>query len=267
MARILLTALLIVFVNVLVGCQQPNQGAGSLLPSRAKYPPESAQVAVVSGAAEADIVEQVAANRQAYRQGLESLVEYYNKTGNNMKLKWAQKELARLDRAAQYRYIIEAEVAGAALKAKASIAEADELYAEAIKTYKKAKKLVLIIDNDKMRVALDKFNEVIRKYPTSDKIDDAAFKAGQIYYYFKDYSIALLYYQRTYQWDAETVYPARYKAAYILDRHLHQRDEALKLYQQFIEKGAEHLQYKRLAEQRILEKKKKKSEPTETGGQ
>ena len=50
-----------------------------------------------------------------------------------------------------------------------------------------------------------------------------------------DYKLALLYYQRTYQWDPETSYPARFKAAFILDRQFHQRDEALKLYQEALQ--------------------------------
>ena len=90
---------------------------------------------------------------------------------------------------------------------------------------------VVLKDENLLRMALDKYNQLISKFPTSDKIDDAAFRAAGIYEHFKDYSIAVQYYQRTYQWDPQTIYPAKYKAAFILDQRLHRRAEALQLYQ------------------------------------
>jgi tetratricopeptide (TPR) repeat protein len=100
-------------------------------------------------------------------------------------------------------------------------------------------------------LALETYNELIDKYPSSDKIDDAAFRAGRICEYFKDYTIALKYYQRTYQWDPETVYPARYKAAYILDVIQHRRAEALKTYQQALEKEDLSVKQREFVEERV----------------
>ena len=228
MARIALAALLIVSLNVLVGCGSIDGGEGQLIPASVKKFGYSGDVKV-SQAEEIDTVEQVAVNRQAYRQGLRLLINHYNKVGNNMKLRWTKKELAALNTMPQYKYIIEAEVAGPDLKASTAIPEADAMYRDAVYLEKKGKRLVLIKDNDLLRLALDRYNELIRMHPSSDKIDDAAYKAGSIYEYFKDYSIALLYYKRTYQWDPDTVYPARFKEAYILDRRLTRRAEALGL--------------------------------------
>jgi tetratricopeptide (TPR) repeat protein len=151
-------------------------------------------------AGEADIIEHMATSRLAYRQ---------------------------------YNYIIEASLAGPNLKAKDSDNKANYLYDEAYRLEKAAKRLFVkpFIDENLLRVTLDKYNQVIKQYPTSDKIDDAAYRAGGIYEYFKDYTIALLYYQRAYQWDSATANPARFKAAYILDQYLHRRAEALPLYQ------------------------------------
>ena len=210
-------------------------------------------VSKVAKAGEVDIVEQVAINRQAYRQGLEMLVAHYNRAGNNMKLGWAKKELSALDAIPQYNYILEASLAGPELKASKSIRDADDIYYEALYLESKAKKWVVIKDNELFRLALDKYNQLIRKHPSSDKIDDAAYKAGEIYEYFKDYTIAALYYQRAYQWDAETIYPAMYKEAFILDKRLHRRDEALEVYQQAIEKQMGHEEWKEYAERRIEE--------------
>jgi len=251
MARTILTVSLIFLLQVLVGCNNANSGKAQLIPNRAKASRESAALVKVVQPAETDIVEQLAINRQAYRQGLERLIKYYNETGNNMKLSWAKKELAALDRMPQYNYIIEASLAGPNLKAGTEITEADNLYYEGLTLEQKAKRLVVIRDDDLLRLALDKYNELIRKYPSSDKIDDAAYRAGCIYEYFNDYSIAVLYYQRTYQWNPESTYPARYKAAYILDKKLHRRDEALELYKQALEKEKLGEIYKEFTEKRI----------------
>ena len=253
MAKIILTTVLIVLSNVLVGCHGVDSGQSQLVPHQAKQSPAYSTVAKVPKGSQVDIVEQMAINRQAYRQGLESLIAYYHRTGNNMQLAWAEDELKRLNNMPQYNYIIEAGVAGPNLKAKASIPLADYMYEDAVRLEKRAKRLVVYIDEDLLRVALGQYNQLIRKHPTSDKIDDAAYRAAGIYEYFKDYSIALLYYQRAYQWDAETPYPARYKAACILDRHLSRRLEALKLYRQALEKEELNKNYKEFAEERIAE--------------
>jgi len=248
MAKTILTLLLIILLNVLAGCYGVDSGRSQLLPSPMKT------ISVVN-ASEADIIEHMTTNRLAYRQYLESLVAHYEKTGDNMKLGWAEDELDRLNDMPQYNYIIEASVAGPNLKAKDSITIADYMYDEAYRLEKRAKMLapVLIVHEDNLRLALDKYNQVIKQYPTCDKIDDAAFRAGGIYEYFKDYTIALLFYQRTYQWDPATIHPARFKAAYILDEHLLRRAEALELYQQAIQKENLDKEQKELAEKRIAE--------------
>jgi tetratricopeptide (TPR) repeat protein len=225
MAKTILTVLLIVLLNVLVGCYGPDSGRSQFLPTPMKT------VSVVE-AGEADIIEHMATSRLAYRQYLESLIVYYKKAGDNMKLGWAEDELKRLNKMPQYSYIIEASVAGPNLKAKDSDNAANYLYDEAYRLEKAARATwVVFVDENLLRVALDKYNQVIKQYPTSDKIDEAAYRAGGIYEYFKDYTIALLYYQRAYQWDPATTNPARFKAAYILDQYLHRRAEALPLYQ------------------------------------
>ena len=251
MARMILTTVLIVLLNVLVGCHSADSGRSQLVPARSK----AAVVAAVEvgKTGETDIIEQMAVNRRAYRHGLELLIAHYNNKGNNMKLAWAEDELKKLDEMPQYNYIIEASVAGPNLKATTLIAEAELMYMEAMRLEKKAKKLVVIKNEDLLRQALEQYNQLIRKHPSSDKIDDAAFRSAGIFEYFKDYTIALLYYQRAYQWDSNTPYPAEYKAARILDRHLHRRAEALELYHQAVKREGMSRSYRDLAEMRITE--------------
>jgi len=244
MARKGCTVILIVLLSVLVGCQGVDKGRGQRLPRdrRQNYGPGT--VVNIADTSEVDLVEQMAVNRQAYRQGLELLAGYYMRTGNNMKLEWAQKELAALDAMPKYIYIIEAEVAPANLQVSASIPEADDLYYEAEEIDKEAGTLPVLKNENQLRLALGKYIEVIRKYPASDKIDDAAYKAGVIYEYFKDYSIALLYYKRAFQWDPDTIYPARFRAARVLDKNLHRNAEALQLYQQAVKTEGQYEKYR-----------------------
>jgi len=254
MARVILTAVLVVLLNVVVGCNNIDSGRSQLMPARTRTSLGSAATVNIAEASETDIIEQVAINRQAYRQGLELLVEYYTKAGDNMRLVWAKRELAALNAMPQYKYIIGAGLAGPNLKASASIPEADDLYFDALVLEKKARNLIVVKDAGLLRLVLDKYNQLISKYPTSDKIDDAAFRAGGIYEHFKDYTIAVLYYKRAYQWDPDTTYPARFKAAYVLDIRLHRRAEALELYQQAVEVAKEtgrHSKFKKYAENRI----------------
>jgi len=260
----MLMAVVIVLLSLLVGCRGVDSGASQLVSMNVSPSPWSTEVLKAAQAGEADIVEQVVVNRRAYHQGLEMLVDYYTRTGDNMKLTWAKRELEALEKMPQYDYIIEASVAGSDLKATTSIAEADYMYWQAQQLEKKAKRLVIIKDEDLLRLALDKYNELIRKHPSSDKIDDAAYRAAGIYEYFKDYTLAVLYYQRVYQWDPETVYPAKYKAAYILDRKLHRRAEALQLYQQVLQQKGLEENYKQLAESRIKQLTKTEEELEES---
>jgi len=247
MARTILTAVLIVLLNVLVGCTSVDSGRSQVAP--AHYGP--APVISITGTGESDLIEQMALNRQAYRQGLELLVKFYTRVGNNMKLQWAQKELTGLDSVIQYNYIVEAETK-ANLKADTSISGADALYDEALQIEKKAGTLFLK-DKQMLRLALTKYNQLIEKHGSSDKIDDAAYRAAGIYDYFKDYTLAVMYYKRVYQWDRYTVYPAKYRAAKILDKRLHERTEALELYRQVIGDEAVPMNYREYAELRIKE--------------
>jgi len=251
MARVLLTALLVVMVSVFVGCAPVDTGVSRRLPSgNGAALPENINI---DKASEADIVEQMAVSRDAYRQGLGLLVQYYAKAGYNMKLKWARKELAALDAMPRYSYIIEAGVAGPDLRASASIATANNLFAEGDRLERQGGMFGLIKNNNTLRLALSKFQSVISRYPTSDKIDDAAYQAGYITEYFKDYQIALVYYQRAYQWDARTPYPARFREAHVLDVQLHRRAEALDAYQRALSsvRQGEHRDWVSYAKKRV----------------
>ena len=232
MARKFLAIVFISAIIIITGCNKANTGKSRLVTEETKISEAAYLPSDIVDAAETDLVEKMAKSRTEYRQGLNALIDYYNKAGNNMKMNWAKTELQQFDEKAQYNYISEASMAGPQLKAADEIQEANELYAQASELERKASSLLVIKDSDTLRLALKKYNELIRNYPTSDKIDDAAYSSARIYEHFKDYEIALTYYQRTYQWNPQTSYPAKYRAAWLLDYHLRCRDQALLLYQE-----------------------------------
>jgi tetratricopeptide (TPR) repeat protein len=263
MAKKVCTLILIVLLNVLVGCQNPNSGYSRRLPPRTRPSIGTGQTINLTDAGEIDLVEKVAASRQAYKQGLELLVKYYTKTGDNQKLGWANKELNALNVIPQYDYIVPV-VQPKDYRATTSIPDADLLYEDALIQKNQAEKFgLLLVDKDLYRMALKKFEDVIKRYPTSDKIDDAAYYAGEISEYFKDYSIALEYYQAAYTWDPETDHPARFRAARILDQQMHNNAAALELYKKAVEtegKLGKYREWKESAEQRIRALEKSRTE-------
>jgi tetratricopeptide (TPR) repeat protein len=226
-----------------------------------------------SAAEEVALAEDVTAKRLAYRKELEKLKSYYEQSGNQLKIEWVNRELASIAAAPRYSYILQGEVAGDKLVAKDSIPKADILYKEALDIYNHTDVIFPIplyvghedtafpahvpvfVSKKKLQRALNKCNDLIKEYPTSDKIDDAAYMAGEIHEFFKDYSIAVLYYKRAFQWDPQTPYPARYDAANLLDHQLFERDKALELYRESLQKEKEYLNNDtvKLIEQRIAD--------------
>jgi tetratricopeptide (TPR) repeat protein len=234
-------------------------------------PAEMAQAAATGyhmpDATEVDLVEALASSRQEYYAHLQSLQRFYAARGYSVKKAWADKELASVGQIPQYRYLTPAETALADRRATDSIEEADILFNEAISLYQDAGALLIFTDEEKLRMALNKFNELIETYPSSDKIDDSAYRAGRIYEHFKDYEIAAAYYQRAFQWNEVTPYPARFRAALLMDQKLHDRAAALALYRLAVEYESRYQENTEYAKERILALSKAQGEPIETPGE
>jgi tetratricopeptide (TPR) repeat protein len=250
-----------VLLTLLVGCET-DTGTSQKLPGRSNpyMADPNKPLAVPTSANEIDLVEKMASDRQAYQRSLQALIQYYSAVGNHDKIGWAKEELTALNRIPQYQYFVDMP---ATLKAKESIAAADQLYQEAEKLERDAGVIpVTQLKNEEMlRAALRKYEELINRHPTSDKIGDAAYKMGRIHEGFRSFTIALLCYQRAYQWDPATRYPARFRAADILDRRLHRRAEALQVYQEAIVKEAQHTDLRLMAERRVQELNTSKDSP------
>ncbi|OQY04733.1 MAG: hypothetical protein B6I25_06585 [Planctomycetales bacterium 4572_13] len=251
MTRISLIAALVLPGLFLVGCDNTKSRDAHLLEPQAPVAVEQDGVYLAPGANEVDFVENLAASRDAYRQALIGLLDHYSTIGNATKLQWAQTELKTFDQMVRYQYLQPAEWVPENLAATDSIEEADALYGEAKGLYNESGAMIIVTNKAKLQQALGLFNQLIQQYPTSDKIDDAAYKAGRIYEYLKNYELAAVYYQRAFQWNEATTYPARFRAAKVMDKKLRMRSEALTLYKLAIVKESRYSDNVEFAKERV----------------
>ncbi len=194
----------------------------------------------VNDRAEIDMVEEMMLHRAMYARYLRAMVVFYSEHGYENKANWARNELNDLKHVKPYSYVQDSEVPVATLKPTVSVAEADKLYQEGIALMKKGGHGIPVFYNqDTMKLALAKFKDLVDQYPNSDKIDDAAYMIAEIhkeYFQEKDNGVALEWYQRALDWNPETPHPARFQMAVVYDYRLHEREKALALYQQVLEK-------------------------------
>jgi len=205
---------------------------------------------------EVDLVESMASHRERYRQSLEQLHDYYATHGLAAKRSWASLELAGLRSVKMYSYLLDAEVPASSLRAQDSISAADELYEKGLEFMKRGGHGVPVIyRQDRMIEAAAILRQMIQQYPTSDKIDDAAFLCGEIH---KEYlpgqeQLAVKWYERAWTWDPNTPHPAKFQAAVDYDYRLHDRARALELYHEVVEDPASTASNSRFATRRISE--------------
>lgn len=189
-------------------------------------------------AEEVDLVEAVAHHRTAYAAALQRLRDYYEVNGSVTKMSWAEFEIDGLQEVMPFKYLMDAEIAPSGLRPVAKISEADRLYRRGDQLMRRGGRgFPALFRQDMMVRAAAAFRKLIEQYPTSDKIDDAAFWLGEIH---KEYlpnqeSLAVKWYERSWTWDPITPHPARFQAATVYDYRLHDRDRALELYQQVVD--------------------------------
>jgi tetratricopeptide (TPR) repeat protein len=223
-------SLLIVLLVVVSGCAKYQTANTQLID-----PLIVQEAADLSRGSEVFRVETMAQNREKYKQNLVEMVLFYDRQGSHEKANWAQNELAHLSKYKPQAFLTVVDIASPDLRASVPNEHADIIFAEA---------RVLVIDGNrlfanpnKLLDAVNKFEEIITNYPSSDKIDDAAWETAEINSkHFYDYGAAIKYYQRVWQWDPETTYPARFKVAKIYEDVFHARDKALIYYRDALEK-------------------------------
>lgn len=200
---------------------------------------------VVAGRQEVDIVEELVTHRKMYNRLLDILVRRYAEKEDYEKLACAERERLEASYIKPYQYLMAAMIPIETLRPQESIAEADMLFDEGLKLMKKGgyKWRPGMYNRRTMKRALNRFHTLITEYPTSDKIAEAAFYAGFIhkeYFYdpaarVDDNEIAVQYFERAFTWKPNITLQARFEAATVYDYRLHDRERALRLYQDVID--------------------------------
>lgn len=184
------------------------------------------------------LVAGAATSRKEYVEHLKSLAKLYREFNLPEKAEAAEEEIRAVERAV--RIIPGSARTGAGSQAaeplaRESIAEADALYAEADE-FRRSSNLFKRKEN--LRKALEIYEKLILKYPTSDKADDCAYRMGEIYGspYFESYEKALRCYEKCVVWNPDTDHDARYRAAEIADYRLSDIPAAIQWYRKAVEK-------------------------------
>src|SRR5262249_18476974 len=179
-----------------------------------------------------DKVERVLAARREYQIALEQLRLHYIQVGDHERTAWAQEELVQFHRILKQPYRLELDVPPPSLKAQFNIPEANELYRRAMAYKDKGWGGNDYLDNQRRAELL--FQQILTNYPQSDKIDDAAYQLGEMYEgrAYRQYRRAAIYYERCFQWNPNTQFDARLRAARLYDKYLQEKTRAIELYRE-----------------------------------
>lgn len=185
------------------------------------------------GSEERLLVENVIAARKSWLEALAKLEKLYAARGADFKQRVIQNVQDRFDPVRTYQYFLKAEVPGPEMRPVEVIPDADRLYEEALRLYRKGKgwsRTFPTTDYNDQRKALVLFRKLVAQHPRSTKIALSAFYIGEIYKeYFREYIRAVLWFQRAWEWDPFVTEPARFQAAVVYDV-LREKDQAVKCY-------------------------------------
>jgi TolA-binding protein len=196
----------------------------SSLFGQSRVPPSGAGVAP-----EVNNVKRVIAARREYQASLESLRTLYANNGDTEKIKWAEDEIKQFHRVPKHAYVLDLDVPGPGLRAEQNIPGANDLYRRAMEF--KDRGFGNDYTDNQIRAEL-LFQQLINQYPTSNKNSDAAYQLGDIYESkaFRQYRRAASYFERCFQWNPNTHFDARIRAARLYDKALNERGKAIELY-------------------------------------
>lgn len=178
-----------------------------------------------------ELVQKLLTNRKDYQKTLEQLRIHYYQVHDLERMKWAEEELRQYHRIAHQAFRLDLDVPPPNLKGDQNVPDANKLFTWAMKFKDQG-----IGDNyvDNQRRAEVLFQEILSKYPHSDKISDVAYMLGDVYESkaYRMYYRAVEYYQRSYQWNSKRNDDARIRAARLYDKQLHNRTKAVELYKE-----------------------------------
>jgi TolA-binding protein len=236
--------LILVVLNVAAHAQAPELppvGSGnSSAPPPPPLPPftspgvNAPSTRAPAGTSDLELIERVIEARKQYARSLRELYEHYRRTGDTKRAQWAEDELKQYHRMNHPPYRLELDVPNPKLQALYNQPDANDLYRRAM-NYKDRGIGPDYTDNQKRSEIL--FQELLTKYPQSNRISDAAFMLGDIYESraFHQYERAAAYFERCFQWNPNTHHDARLRAARLYDRELKDRPKAIELYRMVLD--------------------------------
>lgn len=194
-----------------------------------------------NGAAPSDdtsAVKRILAARSEYQASLEELRAFYLRSGDLERVRWVEEELLSFHRISKRAYRLELDVPPPTLTPTQNIGEANDLFRRAVAF--KSKGWGQELDDNYRRAEL-LFQQLINVYPQSNKLSEAAFHLGDIYESraFKQYRRAATYYERSFQWNAQTTNESRLRAARLYDKTLFDQSRAVQLYREEINHTAD----------------------------
>jgi tetratricopeptide (TPR) repeat protein len=184
---------------------------------------------------DAELVERVVAARKEYQASLIAMYEHYSKVQDKERAKWAEEELKAHHLAWKPSYRLDIlDVPPANLEAKVNVKEANELVKMAMDYKDKGYGTDYTLNQRRAELL---FQEVLQKYPNSDKIADVAYELGDLYEgkAFRQFDRAAAYFERAYQWRKGGRTDALIRAARLYDKPLNERGKAVELYRLVID--------------------------------
>jgi tetratricopeptide (TPR) repeat protein len=180
------------------------------------------------------MVERLLAARREYEESLQALRGHYIAVGDYERARWAEDELMQLHRISKQAFRLELEVPPQSLQAANNIPEANDLFRQAI-SYKSSNRFGQNYVDDQRR-AEKLFQQILTKYPQSDKISDVAYQLGDTYEgkSYNQPARAAMYYERCFQWNPKTQLDARLRAAKLYEKPLNERARAIEIYREII---------------------------------
>jgi tetratricopeptide (TPR) repeat protein len=186
---------------------------------------------------EIGLLEKLHRSREEYRRTLEELSAYYNATGNGLQSQRAKEELIDVRNVRKYSYTVEPELTRR-YRPGEQIGAADSLYWSAHKMF--SIRNGREEDRERLKRCIRILQEMLAKYSTSDKCDEALVLLGRIHEHtaFTDYALAARYYAKAFEADPNTETDAYIRAAVMFETKLRNGARAAEIYALAAERDA-----------------------------
>jgi TolA-binding protein len=182
---------------------------------------------------ERELVRKVYEARDNYQAALERLRAYYVHTNIDEQRHWCEKELTDYHLVLKSPYILDMDLPSLDLRPDTASPKANRIFREALDWYNKR---TMGDRSENFKRAELLLRRLLRDYPRSDKLDEACYYLGDIYASrsFQQYARAAAFFERVLHYEPNTNLDARYRAAYLYDKHLNDQKRAVEMYQQIL---------------------------------